>query len=103
METRNILANSVKESYQPARLCTRKHPLLLKGTESKIKGKAKDRLLARGERTSLKDYQILCGSTTLNQTRNARDSAPWGSMIDNWGIDLMREAKCRTEKAVQTQ
>jgi hypothetical protein len=50
MKTRNICVNFVKGLIQEASVHPRKHQLLLKFTEFKIKGKAKDRLLARAER-----------------------------------------------------
>jgi hypothetical protein len=89
-----------------------KQPLLLKFTESKITGEAKDRLLARAERNTWAQVKaILEENYAVKRTLdyyasllftakqgNSEAVAQWGSRIDNMGLDLMREAKTRIEK-----
>jgi hypothetical protein len=86
--------------------------LLLKFTESKITGEAKDRLLARDGRNTWEQIKsILEENYAVRQTLEyyagvlftskqgvSETVAQWGSRIDNMGIDLMREARARTEK-----
>jgi hypothetical protein len=90
------------------------HPtkqLLLKFIESKISGEVKDRLLARTERNSWEQIRAILEENyavkrtldyagmlfTTKQGMN-ETVAQWGSRIDNMGLDLMREARTRTEK-----
>jgi DNA-directed RNA polymerase subunit L len=89
-----------------------KHPLLLKFIESKTIVEAKDMFLARTERhtweqirailegnyvvkRTLKHYAVMLfiSKQGMNET-----VAQWRSRIDNMGINLMREARARTEK-----
>jgi hypothetical protein len=89
-----------------------KYPLLFKFVESKITGEAKDRLLARTERSSWEQIRFIleenysvkrtleyyAGMLFTSRQGTSETVAQWGSRIDSMGIDLMREARSRIGK-----